>query len=509
MYNNKRSRNKGFGVIEIIISLGILTIIASAGVSVILQSLWANTTSGDHTQASFLAQEGVEALYSMKNQLWSLVANGTYGLDSSTGTWVLSGGFDTSGKFTREVTVSDALRDGSGNIVESVGVSDPDSKKITSRVHWQSKSGAQSDVSLVSYVTNWRKDIPPTPTTLPSSPTPTTPPPSPTPTSPAPPTPTTPPWVDPQEETIIALTGWKVDSQGNYAYVVYDGGSPDFFVVDVSNVAAPVVVGSVDLPGNPKNIAVSGNYAYVASSDNTREFQVVNISNPAIPALAASYNSPGNYDAQGIFVTATRAYLVKSDDGSFFEYEITVFNITDPLVPTVLGNRSLVGGTNYEVVVVGNYAYIATDKNDQELRIVNVANLPWNIFDLSMAGVYNISGGLSARTIAALGTTLILGCSNGHFYVFDISNPTVPVLRDSETSGSHVADIDTEPSLNYAFLARLSGNSEFEVYDISNPSAVSLVTSFNTSTSLVGISFEPTKNRAFGVSSTEFIVLKP
>jgi hypothetical protein len=63
-------------------------------------------------------------------------------------------------------------------------------------------------------------------------------------------------------------------------------------VIDISNPASPVILGSISTPGIAYGVAVAGSYAYVA--DGSGGLQVVNIADPASPAIVGSVNTPGS-----------------------------------------------------------------------------------------------------------------------------------------------------------------------------------------------------------------------
>ncbi len=69
---------------------------------------------------------------------------------------------------------------------------------------------------------------------------------------------------------------------GRYAYLA--DGQAGMQVIDVRQPANPVRVGRADVPNFPRSVRVEGQYAYVALS-TVPEVQVVDISNPAAPAI--------------------------------------------------------------------------------------------------------------------------------------------------------------------------------------------------------------------------------
>lgn len=167
----------GQSVIEVIVAVSIFVIIAGSSVVTVLGSFLTTRLAEEETKATLLGEEGLEAIDSIRNQDWSSLVDGTYGLSESGGSWSFSGtsDFDPSGKFERMVTVASVQRDANGNIVGSGGSIDEDTKFITSSVSWNFTAVRLLNVELNSYLTNWGESIGGIPS---GSPTPT---PSPTP----------------------------------------------------------------------------------------------------------------------------------------------------------------------------------------------------------------------------------------------------------------------------------------------------------------------------------------
>lgn len=170
----------GFGIIEVIIAMAIFTTIAVTGTVTVIGSFTTNRLGSEETEATLIAQQGIEAARSIKNQGWSTPFLATSctsgcGISNSGGTWVWSGTNNTIGTYTRVITVSDVQRNGSGVIVSSGGTNDPNTKKITSTVSWAFSPGRNNSVDVSTYITYWENTAPtttPTPTLTPT-PTPT------------------------------------------------------------------------------------------------------------------------------------------------------------------------------------------------------------------------------------------------------------------------------------------------------------------------------------------------
>jgi len=134
------STRSGFSIAEIVVSAGILAIATTAMISFLVFSHRSDNVFGDRLQALSLAEEGLEAIRSIRDEDYALLTDGSYGLGQST-SWVTSGSNDTVGKFQRAVSIS------------SVGA---DRKLVQSDISWNTFYGATS-LSLGTYLTNWER----------------------------------------------------------------------------------------------------------------------------------------------------------------------------------------------------------------------------------------------------------------------------------------------------------------------------------------------------------------
>jgi hypothetical protein len=138
--------NRGQSLIELIIAIGIFVFVISALSFLILDSYISGRLATEITKADFLAQEGLEAARSIRDNSWSDLTSGNHGLAISGGHWTFQG--------TSE-DISSQLKGGTRIItVENI---DPNRKKISSIVDWQFYGGRIEEAKLVTYLTNWQK----------------------------------------------------------------------------------------------------------------------------------------------------------------------------------------------------------------------------------------------------------------------------------------------------------------------------------------------------------------
>jgi len=153
---NKHKNQQGQSLIELLVAMAVFVLVVSSIMFLTLDAHLATRQGAERTQATFLVQEGVEATYSIKNRGWKYLTIGSHGLDESGNLWEFSGAENLIDKYTRQVTVEEAYRDVNGDIVDSGGSVDLDTKKITSRVNWDFSPNRPLEVAVTSYLTNWR-----------------------------------------------------------------------------------------------------------------------------------------------------------------------------------------------------------------------------------------------------------------------------------------------------------------------------------------------------------------
>jgi len=110
------------------------------------------------TKASYLLEEGMEAVRIMRDSSWANLASLTPGTDyyfSWTGlTWATSStSVLVDGLYERKFNLAEVERGNGGEIVASGGTVDPATKLLTVEVAWSTR-GATTTRSLAAYLTN-------------------------------------------------------------------------------------------------------------------------------------------------------------------------------------------------------------------------------------------------------------------------------------------------------------------------------------------------------------------
>lgn len=305
----------------------------------------------------------------------------------------------------------------------------------------------------------------------------------------------------------------------NYAYTIsYATNSVDSFrIVDISNPSSPQVVGGAGLTGLPlsdgKRVWASGNYAYLlynATGGMTNPFRIIDISDKSNPVVVGGedldLSGLGGSAGQPFYVSGKYAYVLGTES-------MHVVDISDPHSPRLVSSLSDVGYSNWDIKVVGDYAYVCARKviggQANPLTIVNVkdktnpfivkeviipdlatsTNLCWSL-DVSGANVYLGMG------------TIGVNSSTESFRIVDVSNPNSPVVKGGRDIGTN-SDSDLALSENYTAFnyVKVLGNrlyattwmNDFLIIDVSsstNPSIISKTRIQNGTTNTGSLTFD-------------------
>lgn len=155
---------KGISLIEIVIVIFVATVLLFSIAQIAALSTRALTEKKLALRAAFYTREGTEALHAMRDESWvtrigGLVASTTYYFVPTASAWTLSSVNPEAldGVFTRTAVMQNVNRDTNDDITSSGGVNDPDTKKFTVTVNWNTQTGAKT-LATDMYITNLYKN---------------------------------------------------------------------------------------------------------------------------------------------------------------------------------------------------------------------------------------------------------------------------------------------------------------------------------------------------------------
>ncbi len=160
---NCPKRKNGFGLVEIIVGSALISATLFALLGVAANATRLSRETARVTQASFLAEEGVEAAKTIRDQGWSsniapLATGVTHYLEFATTTWRATTTPEVINDiFYRSFTLAAVNRNASDDIAVS-GTNDPDTLKVTVTVWWIGGRRATTTEEVTTYITNFFND---------------------------------------------------------------------------------------------------------------------------------------------------------------------------------------------------------------------------------------------------------------------------------------------------------------------------------------------------------------
>ena len=159
--NQSKAVYPGFTIIEIVIVVLVVTVALVSLIELYNLFLKAEHHSAKYVQATFLAQEALEAVRNIRDTGWANISGLEFGTTyhpvaaGDPRTWSMAPGQETIDGFRREVVFERVYRDANDNIVESGGTEDVGSRKVIATVEWE-EAGRIQNVHLITYLMNWR-----------------------------------------------------------------------------------------------------------------------------------------------------------------------------------------------------------------------------------------------------------------------------------------------------------------------------------------------------------------
>ena len=135
----------GYALVDVLLGAALFVMLITFIVPAYIYGQESLRIAGTRQRAAAYAEEGLEAVRNIRDNSFSDLADGTYGLATSTGEWMLAGISDTDGTFTRQIKIESG--------------STADRKKITSAVTWNQNQQRPGNISLVTYLDNWARPV--------------------------------------------------------------------------------------------------------------------------------------------------------------------------------------------------------------------------------------------------------------------------------------------------------------------------------------------------------------
>lgn len=249
---------------------------------------------------------------------------------------------------------------------------------------------------------------------------------------------------------------------GSYAYVA--GGASGLHIFDVSNPAAPALVGKADSSRNAFGVAVEGDYAYVA--DGEHGLRLFDVRTPASPTEVGRYDAPEA--SRSVAVSGQFVYLAGHQP--YESGTLRIIDVSSPSNPVQVATHF--GG--WDVALNGDYAFVAASLAPVQILDISSPAEP------RLVSTFSASQSEAAVAVASVGNYLYVGYSTGtrgSIAVADISTPSDPVQKDlylTPGSPSALTVLGSD-----AYVAQEFGESLL-ILDVSAPDALSEAGSYQT-----------------------------
>jgi hypothetical protein len=239
---------------------------------------------------------------------------------------------------------------------------------------------------------------------------------------------------------------------GNRAYLadggrlnregIYLGGG--LRAVDVSAPATPVMVGGVTTGVGASDVQVAGSLAYLTDWEGLR---VLDVSNPASPVPVGQLNLPEG--TTRLCVVGNLAYVGNWQTG------FSVVDVSNPARPVRLGRTALDSGAS-DIFVAGHLVYLTTRGNSPKLQVVDVSQPTRPVLVGSLTLPDNGEG------LHVVGNTAYVAAWNAGLAIVDVTNPALPVFLGSRDTVPVALGVDVAG--NVAYVA--AGNAGLQVIEV-------------------------------------------
>jgi len=250
---------------------------------------------------------------------------------------------------------------------------------------------------------------------------------------------------------------FHIEIFNDYAYIF--GNHDKLRIINISDVDEPWLAGEIPIDAEIDNIWVDGQRVYAAAG--IMGMVIIDISDPASPEIITTFNTDG--DTKAVVVRDTVAFVAERHIYPS-SYSFQIVNIADIQNPVTIGHRTQDLGWNKDLLVEGNYAYLANSYRG--FIIIDISDLtqPWIIAQLEDTTY--------PWNLAKSGDFIFMDYGFDSLQVFDVSNPQSPELLAEYELSMQARDFDI--SGDYLYIASsYSGLSILNISDIYNISQIS------------------------------------
>lgn len=472
----KSHRYLAFSLVEVLLSIALFSLIVTLLIGMLVYIQDSNIASANLEEAAILSEEGIEIAYDIRNQNFQNLTDGNHGTAIVAGVYEFQNDSDSIEDFTRVISV------------DSTGL-DTYTKRITSTVIWQNRVGGNRSVQTEVLITDWRRQIA-----------------------------NVVPWVAPQIEAVFNVNsnseGRDVLIDGNYIYFL-SANQREFSVYDRSVQGVISFVTDINLQSGPKMMVQNGSYVYIASAANNQSFIVIDVSDPTNASLLTAEKISGNIPSESLEISSNVLYVLRDYPATSLptkkidagDYSIASFDVSNPATPTHLGGAIINDGALSDLIIDGNYMYVAGGTDSSEIYVFDLTNTASNP---TQVATLDLSGSANVLSLEIKDYYLFAGKDDGTISTVDITNPLSPSEIGTFTLGDDINEMVT--SGDYMFVASATLTTEFAILNITDPINISLHGSADMTDIAWGIAYDPILDRAYVANSDsaqELIIFAP
>ena len=234
-------------------------------------------------------------------------------------------------------------------------------------------------------------------------------------------------------------------------YAVIFGDHDSLRIIDINDPGNPQVLGKIAIDAEVGNIWIDGNYIYVAAG--YMGMLIIDISDPCSPEIITQFETDG--DTEGVVVVDTLAFISER-----FIYPISksfqVVNISDRINPFLVGYLTDNIGWNRDLIVEGDYAYLAN--TFEGFIIIDISNPAQPSILSQMEDI------TYPRYISKMGNYVFMDSCYRVLHVVDVTDPELPEIAvNYEIDGGA---FEFELSSDYLFTAGSYGG--MSILNVSN-----------------------------------------
>lgn len=464
--NNKTNQNMaGQSVLELLVALGIFIISMTAGIYLFFGGQSLSIDSANVSLASDYAQEGVDAVRSIRDRSFSELIEGTHGLEWSGSEWMISSSSsDARDIFTRQIAIAKGVSD---NI-----------KIATTTITWQTDELRQQTLEFVEELADWET---PSQSSCKSEQLSGN-------------------WANPYTVSTLDIGAGNegTDLIAALPYIYMSGeasasAKPDIFVIDASNLSNPSMVASLDVGANGiHTLFLKGDYLYAASGNDNKELIIFDVSTPTNITEVGSLNLSGSADAISVYVFENTAVIGRLDTAA---NEIAFINVANPAGPTLIREDQSSGGDVNDFAATNDYLYVISKESATDILIYDIrsASNPILIggYDIPPSETNDLSIYIHVKGGAP---NLLVGNEEGELIEIGATTTSQMYVRSRFNLGGAVNDVVCVIG-DLAFLATTNSGKEFTIVNVANPNNIVEYASLNYPQSATGIDFD--NNHAF------------